>query len=69
MVPLLVIIPSLTQPPEKLAVLLGIALLKAVVVLAVILVFGQRVDAQVVPSSWPRQVVRSVHPQRVCSSR
>ena len=41
-VPLLVIIPSLTQPPEKLAMLLGIALLKAVVVLAVILVFGQR---------------------------
>lgn len=41
-VPLLVIIPSLTQPPEKLAMLLGIALVKAVVVLAVILVFGQR---------------------------
>lgn len=41
-VPLLVLIPSLTQPPEKLAMLLGIALLKAVVVLAVILVFGQR---------------------------
>ncbi|WP_434513567.1 monovalent cation:proton antiporter-2 (CPA2) family protein [Dechloromonas sp. ARDL1] len=41
-VPLLVIIPSLTQPPEKLAVLLGIALLKAVIVLAIILVFGQR---------------------------
>jgi CPA2 family monovalent cation:H+ antiporter-2 len=41
-VPLLVIIPSLTQPPEKLAALLGIALLKAVIVLAVILVFGQR---------------------------
>ncbi len=41
-VPMLVIIPSLTQPPEKLAVLLAIALLKAVVVLAVILVFGQR---------------------------
>jgi K+:H+ antiporter len=41
-VPLLVIIPSLTEPPEKLAMLLGIALLKAVVVLAVILVFGQR---------------------------
>jgi CPA2 family monovalent cation:H+ antiporter-2 len=40
-VPLLVIIPSLTQPPEKLAMLLGIALLKAIVVLAVILVFGQ----------------------------
>jgi CPA2 family monovalent cation:H+ antiporter-2 len=41
-VPLLIIIPSLTQPPEQLAMLLGIALLKAVVVLAVILVFGQR---------------------------
>jgi CPA2 family monovalent cation:H+ antiporter-2 len=41
-VPLLVLIPSLTQPPEKLAILLGIALLKAIVVLAVILVFGQR---------------------------
>jgi CPA2 family monovalent cation:H+ antiporter-2 len=41
-VPLLVIIPALTQPPEKLAMLLGIALLKAIVVLAVILVFGQK---------------------------
>jgi monovalent cation:H+ antiporter-2, CPA2 family len=41
-VPLLVLIPSLTQPPEKLAVLLGVALLKAVVVLALILVFGQK---------------------------
>ncbi len=41
-VPLLVVIPSLTQPPEKLAMLLGVALLKAVIVLAVILVFGQR---------------------------
>lgn len=41
-VPLLVVIPSLTEPPEKLAILLGIALLKAVVVLAVILVFGQK---------------------------
>lgn len=41
-VPLLVIIPSLTQPPEKLAMLLGIALVKAVIVLAVILVFGQK---------------------------
>ena len=40
-VPLLVIIPSLTQPPERLAVLLGVALLKAIVVLALILVFGQ----------------------------
>ena len=41
-VPLLVIIPSLTQPPEELAMLLGVALIKAIVVLAVILVFGQR---------------------------
>ncbi|MBF1164574.1 MAG: cation:proton antiporter [Dechloromonas agitata] len=41
-VPLLVIIPSLTQPPEKLAALLAIALAKAVIVLALILVFGQR---------------------------
>ncbi|MCB4360757.1 monovalent cation:proton antiporter family protein [Quatrionicoccus australiensis] len=41
-VPLLVLIPSLTQPPEKLAILLGIALLKAVVVLSIILVFGQK---------------------------
>jgi CPA2 family monovalent cation:H+ antiporter-2 len=40
-VPLLVLIPSLSQPPEKLAMLLGIALLKAVLVLAVILYFGQ----------------------------
>ena len=40
-VPLLVLIPSLTQPPEKLAMLLGIAVLKAIVVLALILVFGQ----------------------------
>jgi len=41
-VPLLVVIPALTQPPEKLAMLLGVALLKAVVVLALILVFGQK---------------------------
>ncbi|MEN9480693.1 MAG: hypothetical protein RLZZ298_2088 [Pseudomonadota bacterium] len=41
-VPLLVLIPSLTQPPEKLAMLMGIAILKAIVVLAIILVFGQK---------------------------
>ena len=41
-VPLLVLIPSLTQPPEKLAMLLGVALLKAIIVLAIILVFGQK---------------------------
>lgn len=45
-VPLLVVIPSLTQPPEKLAMLLGIALIKAIVVLALILVFGQRLMRQ-----------------------
>ncbi|MBU3697622.1 monovalent cation:proton antiporter family protein [Dechloromonas sp.] len=41
-VPLLVIIPALNQPPEKLAVLLGVAMVKAVLMLALILVFGQR---------------------------
>ena len=41
-VPLLVIIPALNQPPEKLAVLLGVAMIKAVLMLALILVFGQR---------------------------
>ena len=41
-VPLLVLIPSLTQPPEKLAMLMGVAILKAIVVLAIILVFGQK---------------------------
>lgn len=41
-VPLLVIIPALTQPPEKLAMLLGVAMIKAVLMLALILVFGQR---------------------------
>ena len=41
-VPLLVLIPSLTQPPERLAILLSIALLKAAAALVVILVFGQK---------------------------
>ncbi|MDD2742595.1 MAG: monovalent cation:proton antiporter-2 (CPA2) family protein [Rhodocyclaceae bacterium] len=41
-VPLLVLIPSLTQPPKQLAMLMGIAVLKAIVVLAIILVFGQK---------------------------
>ena len=40
-VPLLLVLPALAQPPEKLAVLLGLALLKAVLVLSIILVFGQ----------------------------
>jgi len=40
-VPLLLILPALGQPPEKLAPLLGIALLKTALVLSVILYFGQ----------------------------
>ncbi len=41
-VPLLVLLPALTQPPEKLAILMGVAILKAIAVLALILVFGQK---------------------------
>ncbi len=41
-VPLLLVVPALGKPPEQLAVLLGVALLKAVIVLAIILFFGQR---------------------------
>jgi len=41
-VPLLVLLPSLTESPEKLAMLMGVAMLKAAVVLALILVFGQK---------------------------
>lgn len=40
-VPLLLVLPSLGKPPEQLAALLGVALLKAVVVLSIILYFGQ----------------------------
>lgn len=57
-VPLLVIIPSLTQPPEKMAMLLGIALLKAVGVLALILVFGQRLMRK-----WFHFVARAKSPE------
>ncbi len=41
-VPLLILIPALSHPPEILLPMLGLALLKAVVVLALILFFGQR---------------------------
>ncbi|MFV5213205.1 cation:proton antiporter [Azonexus caeni] len=41
-VPLLVLLPSLTESPEKLAMLMGVAMLKAAAVLALILVFGQK---------------------------
>ena len=40
-VPLLLILPALGQPPERLATLLGLALLKTVLALSVILYFGQ----------------------------
>ncbi len=41
-VPLLILLPSLSKPPEQMAMLMGIALVKAVVVLSLILFFGQR---------------------------
>jgi CPA2 family monovalent cation:H+ antiporter-2 len=41
-VPLLVVLPALSRPPEELAVTLGFALLKAALLLALVLVFGQR---------------------------
>lgn len=41
-VPLLILIPSFTRSPEQMAVMLGVALLKAVVVLSLVLYFGQR---------------------------
>jgi monovalent cation:H+ antiporter-2, CPA2 family len=41
-VPLIILVPALTAPPEALASNIGIALVKAVVVLAVLLFVGQR---------------------------
>jgi len=41
-VPLLVVLPALSRPPEELAVTLGFAFLKAALLLALVLVFGQR---------------------------
>lgn len=41
-VPLLILLPSLSRPPEQMAMLMGLALLKALVVLSLILFFGQR---------------------------
>jgi CPA2 family monovalent cation:H+ antiporter-2 len=41
-VPLLILIPALAQPPESLALNLALATLKAMAVLGVLLVFGQR---------------------------
>jgi monovalent cation:H+ antiporter-2, CPA2 family len=42
-VPLLVIVPALSKPPEELATALGLAALKATVLLSLLLVFGQRI--------------------------
>jgi CPA2 family monovalent cation:H+ antiporter-2 len=41
-VPLLVVLPALSRPADELAMTLGLALLKAAVLLALVLVFGQR---------------------------
>ncbi len=41
-VPLLILIPSFSKSPEQMAVMMGIAMLKAVVVLTVVLFLGQR---------------------------
>jgi CPA2 family monovalent cation:H+ antiporter-2 len=40
-VPLLILIPSFSRSPEQMAVMMGLALLKAVVVLSLVLFFGQ----------------------------
>jgi monovalent cation:H+ antiporter-2, CPA2 family len=41
-VPLLILIPSFTKSPEQMAMMMGMAAIKAVVVLALVLYFGQR---------------------------
>lgn len=41
-VPLLILIPSFSRPPEEMAMMMALALLKAAVVLAVVLFLGQR---------------------------
>lgn len=41
-VPLLILLPALSRPPEELAFTLGLAALKAAALLALVLVFGQR---------------------------
>ena len=41
-VPLLVVIPTLSRPPEEMAVMVALALLKAAVMLGVVLFFGQK---------------------------
>ncbi|HCZ17629.1 MAG TPA: potassium transporter [Candidatus Accumulibacter sp.] len=41
-VPLLILIPAFSETPERMATMMGLAMLKAVVVLSVVLFFGQR---------------------------
>lgn len=41
-VPLLILIPSFSETPERMATMMGLAMLKAVLVLSVVLFFGQR---------------------------
>jgi CPA2 family monovalent cation:H+ antiporter-2 len=41
-VPLLILIPSFSRSPEQMAVMMGVAFIKAVVVLSLVLFFGQR---------------------------
>ena len=53
-VPLLILIPSFSQSPEQMAVMMGIALVKAVAVLSLVLFFGQRLT-----SKWFYIVARS----------
>ena len=42
-VPLLILIPAFSETPEKMAIMMGVALLKAAALLAVVLHFGKRV--------------------------
>lgn len=53
-VPLLILIPSFSRSPEQMAMMMGIALLKAVLVLSLVLFFGQRLM-----SKWFFIVARS----------
>jgi monovalent cation:H+ antiporter-2, CPA2 family len=57
-VPLLVLIPTLSQPPEQMAATMAVASLKAVVVLAVVLFVGHRVMA-----NWLHFVARGRAPE------
>jgi len=53
-VPLLILIPSFSRSPEQMAMMMGIAAVKAVVVLSLVLFFGQRLM-----SKWFFTVARS----------